>query len=31
VRWPACYAQDRARRYGEATFWYGLAAGTPEE
>jgi len=31
VRWPAGYAQDRARRYGEATFWYGLAAGTPEE
>ena len=31
VRWPEGYAQDRARRYGEATFWYGLAAGTPEE
>jgi 16S rRNA (guanine966-N2)-methyltransferase len=31
VRWPAGYVQDRARRYGEATFWYGLAAGTPEE
>jgi 16S rRNA (guanine966-N2)-methyltransferase len=31
VRWPEGYVQDRARRYGEATFWYGLAAGTPEE
>jgi 16S rRNA (guanine966-N2)-methyltransferase len=28
LRWPAGYAADRARRYGEATFWYGLAAGT---
>lgn len=26
--WPAGYAADRARRYGEATIWYGLAAGT---
>ena len=25
--WPAGYIPDRARRYGEATFWYGLAAG----
>jgi 16S rRNA (guanine966-N2)-methyltransferase len=24
VRWPPGYLQDRARRYGEATFWYGL-------
>ena len=31
VRWPEGYVQDRARRYGEATFWYGLATGTPEE
>ncbi len=31
VRWPAGYAPERARRYGEATFWYGLGAGTPEE
>jgi 16S rRNA (guanine966-N2)-methyltransferase len=31
VRWPAGYAADRARRYGEATFWYGLASGTPRE
>ena len=27
-RWPAGYTPDRSRRYGEATFWYGLAAGT---
>jgi 16S rRNA (guanine966-N2)-methyltransferase len=27
VRWPPGYAPDRSRRYGEATFWYGLAAG----
>jgi 16S rRNA (guanine966-N2)-methyltransferase len=26
--WPAGYGADRSRRYGEATFWYGLAAGT---
>ena len=25
LRWPAGIATDRARRYGEATFWYGLA------
>lgn len=24
--WPAGYATDRSRRYGEATVWYGLAA-----
>jgi 16S rRNA (guanine966-N2)-methyltransferase len=23
--WPAGYQPDRARKYGEATFWYGLA------
>jgi 16S rRNA (guanine966-N2)-methyltransferase len=28
VAWPPGYAPDRSRRYGEATFWYGLAAGT---
>ena len=28
VAWPAGFAPDRSRRYGEATFWYGLAAGT---
>jgi 16S rRNA (guanine966-N2)-methyltransferase len=31
LSWPAGYVADRARRYGEATFWYGLAAGTPSE
>jgi 16S rRNA (guanine966-N2)-methyltransferase len=33
VDWPAGYRQDRARRYGEATFWYGLApeAGVLED
>lgn len=25
VEWPEGYAADRSRRYGEATFWYGLA------
>jgi 16S rRNA (guanine966-N2)-methyltransferase len=25
--WPAGYAPDRSRRYGEATLWYGRAAG----
>jgi len=25
--WPAGFAADRARRYGDATLWYGLAAG----
>ena len=25
--WPAGYEADRSRRYGEATIWYGLAAG----
>jgi 16S rRNA (guanine966-N2)-methyltransferase len=24
VHWPEGYLPDRARRYGEATFWYGL-------
>ena len=24
LTWPAGYTPDRARRYGEATFWYGL-------
>jgi 16S rRNA (guanine966-N2)-methyltransferase len=26
ISWPAGYRADRSRRYGEATFWYGLAA-----
>ncbi len=25
--WPEGYLPDRARSYGEATFWYGLARG----
>lgn len=25
--WPVGYEPDRSRRYGEATLWYGLAAG----
>jgi 16S rRNA (guanine966-N2)-methyltransferase len=29
VRWPEGFVPDRARRYGEATFWYGLRPGTP--
>lgn len=30
VGWPDGFEPDRARRYGEATFWYGLASsGTP--
>jgi 16S rRNA (guanine966-N2)-methyltransferase len=27
LSWPAGYAPDRARKYGEATLWYGRAAG----
>jgi 16S rRNA (guanine966-N2)-methyltransferase len=30
VDWPAGYAPDRSRAYGEATFWYGLATGAPQ-
>ena len=26
LAWPGGYIPDRSRRYGEATFWYGLAA-----
>ena len=29
VSWPEGFAADRARRYGEATFWYGLGPQTP--
>jgi 16S rRNA (guanine966-N2)-methyltransferase len=25
--WPVGYESDRSRRYGDATLWYGLAAG----
>ena len=28
LAWPAGYVSDRCRRYGDATLWYGLAAGT---
>ena len=28
VRWPDGFVPDRARKYGEATFWYGLAPET---
>jgi 16S rRNA (guanine966-N2)-methyltransferase len=28
VDWPDGYTADRARKYGEGTFWYGLATGT---
>jgi 16S rRNA (guanine966-N2)-methyltransferase len=27
VGWPPGYELDRSRRYGDTTFWYGLAAG----
>jgi 16S rRNA (guanine966-N2)-methyltransferase len=27
VGWPPGYLPDRSRRYGDTTFWYGLAAG----
>ena len=27
LNWPDGFLPDRARRYGEATFWYGHAAG----
>jgi 16S rRNA (guanine966-N2)-methyltransferase len=27
LRWADGYLPDRARKYGEATFWYGLAPG----
>ena len=30
VSWPAGFVPDRARRYGEATFWYGLGPGGPD-
>jgi len=29
VSWPDGYTPDRDRRYGEATFWYGLAPRFP--
>ena len=27
LAWPAGYTPERSRGYGEATLWYGLAAG----
>ena len=30
VSWPDGFVPDRERRYGEATFWYGLAAPAGE-
>lgn len=29
LRWPDGFVPDRARKYGEATFWYGLAPQNP--
>jgi 16S rRNA (guanine966-N2)-methyltransferase len=29
LRWPDGFVPDRARKYGEATFWYGLAPPSP--
>ena len=29
MSWPDGFVPDRARRYGEATFWYGLGPKTP--
>ncbi len=31
LSWPDGFVPDRARRYGEATFWYGLVPGTAGE
>ena len=31
VNWPDGFVPDRARRYGEATFWYGLGPKTPHK
>ena len=31
LNWPDGFAPDRSRRYGEATFWYGLGPEGPEE
>jgi 16S rRNA (guanine966-N2)-methyltransferase len=29
LRWPEGFTPERARRYGEATIWYGLGPGAP--
>ena len=31
LSWPGGFVPDRARRYGEATFWYGLVPETAGE
>ena len=31
LSWPDGFVPDRARRYGEATFWYGLVPATTGE
>ena len=31
LNWPDGFVPDRSRRYGEATFWYGLGPEGPEE
>ena len=31
LSWPGGFVPDRARRYGEATFWYGLVPQTAGE
>jgi 16S rRNA (guanine966-N2)-methyltransferase len=31
VSWPDGFVPDRARRYGEATFWYGLTSASDRE
>ena len=31
VSWPDGFVPDRARRYGDATFWYGLASTSDRE
>jgi 16S rRNA (guanine966-N2)-methyltransferase len=31
VSWPDGFVPDRTRRYGEATFWYGLASASDRE
>jgi 16S rRNA (guanine966-N2)-methyltransferase len=30
LNWPDGFVPDRSRRYGEATFWYGLAPKVPK-
>ncbi len=30
VNWPTGFVPDRARRYGEATFWYGRGPSGPD-